>query len=44
MFLTPVAAFTRLSGTPLISMMQSSHLGNSLDTVSRQNVVRPQNA
>jgi hypothetical protein len=32
MFLTLAATFTRLSGAPLISMMQkSSHLGNSLD-------------
>jgi len=31
MFLTPAATFTRLSGAPLISMMQSSNLGNSLD-------------
>jgi len=31
MFLTLAATFTRLSGAPLISMMQSSHLGDSLD-------------
>ena len=31
MFLTLAATFTRLSGAPLISMMQSSNLGNSLD-------------
>ena len=29
---TPAATFTRLSGAPLISMMQSSNLGSSADT------------
>jgi hypothetical protein len=38
---TAAATFTRLSGAPLISMMQSSHLGNSLDTPVLWLVHRP---